>query len=256
MDFRGAEAATRTKDARRDAGPRSGTPTLLACAVAGFVLVVAVGLQAPARSVGLRWKWTLRSRRLPPISIEPFDRGVIEIAGSGGLDPWRFSPLAWILAALVAFGILIWITRGIRRNPRSSPAINLTGMGPDGGVPREANAQIVHSGLAAALQTLTLERDPGNAVVRAWQGLQDAAADAGLNRRPAETTSEFTARILYRSRNSAEPIDMLLSLYQRVRFGNHHPDAGEIASARDSLSALVKLWQTDLPDRHPTKGLR
>jgi hypothetical protein len=226
-------------------------PTLFTCAVAGLVLVVAVGLQAPALSVGLRWKWTPRSSSLPPIDVEPFERGAIELAGSGERNPWPFSALAWILAALVALGILVWVMRRILRNTRSSPAITLTGMGADG-VPREPDAQTVHSGLAAALQTLTSERDPGNAVVRAWQDLQDAAAAAGLDRRPAETTSEFTARILYRSRNSAEPIDLLQSLYQRVRFGDHSPDAGEIASARDSLRALVEIWQADLPDRHPT----
>ena len=231
-------------------------PTLFACAVAGLVLVVAVGLQAPALSVGLRWKWTPRSSSLPPIAIEPFDGGVTELAGFGGSDLGWFSALVWILAALAALGILIWVMRRILRNIRPSPVITLTGLGADASVPRESDARIVHSGLAAALQILTSERDPGDAVVRAWQGLQDAAAAAGLNRRPAETTSEFTARILYRSRNSAEPIDMLQSLYQRVRFGDHHPDAGEIASARDSLSALVELWQTDLPDRHPTKAPR
>jgi hypothetical protein len=231
-------------------------PTLFACAVGGFVLVVAVGLQAPALSVGLRWKWTMRSSSLPPIDIEPFDGGVAELAGVGERDLWWSSTLAWILGALVASGILIWVMRWIRRHTRPSPAITLTGMGADGGVPREPDAQIVHSGLAAALQTLTSGRDPGNAVVQAWQGLQDAAAAAGLNRRSAETTSEFTARILYRSRNSAAPIDVLQSLYQRVRFGDHSPDAGEIASARDSLSALIELWQTDLPDRRPTERPR
>jgi hypothetical protein len=169
------------------------------------------------------------------------------------LDLGWLSALARILAALAALGILIWIVWVLLRNTRASAAITLTGLGADASVPRESDARIVHSGLAAALQILTSERKPGDAVVRAWQGLQDAAAAAGLNRRPAETTSEFTARILYRSRNSAEPIEMLQSLYQRVRFGDHHPDAGEIASARDALYALVELWRIDLPDRHPTQ---
>jgi hypothetical protein len=92
--------------------------------------------------------------------------------------------------------------------------------------------------------------------VRAWQGLEDAAAAAGVTRRPAETTSEFTARILYRSRDSAEPIDVLLALYQRVRFGGHSPDASEIVAARDSLAALVDLWRTDLPERRPATVAR
>jgi hypothetical protein len=243
----------RTQDAPHDTRFWAGRPTLLACILACLLIVIAVGFQAPAISSGLRWKWTLRSSNLPPIEIEPLERGVTEFAGSTGGDSGM---LARILAALIAVGILIWVARVIRRHARPSPAISLVAMGAEGGVPREADAKTVHTGLAAALRILESERDRGNAVVRAWQGLEEAAAAAGLDRRPAETTSEFTARILYRSRNSAVPIESLQSLYQRVRFGDHDPDTDEIASARDSLSALIGLWQTDLPSRKPPRRSR
>ena len=230
-------------------------PTFVACSVAGVVLVVAVGLQAPARSVGLRWK--LPSSESPPLrAIEIDAPSPRKLPGFPEPELGMLARLGWIVAALLAFGLIVWALRWIVRVTRPPPPITLAAAGADSGVGSEPHAKVVRSGLAAALEIFTSERDPGNAVVRAWQGLEDAAAGAGLHRRPAETTSEFTARILYRSRNSAEPIDVLLSLYQRVRFGDHSPDAGEIAAARRSLAALVELWRTDLPERRPTRALR
>ncbi len=229
-----------------------GMPTLVTCAAAGFALVVAVGLQAPAASVGLRWTPSPRSRTLPPFPID-LDGPGFEFEGSGiGWPPW----VVWVLAALVAMAILYGVVRWLRHLMRRAPAISVVRTGADVGAPSEADARIVRSGLAAALLILDSERSSTDAVVLAWQGLQDAAAAAGLDRRPAETASEFTARILYRSRGSAEPIAVLLSLYQRVRFGHHAPNATEIAAARHSLATLVELWQADLPERRPKKAVR
>jgi hypothetical protein len=230
-------------------------PALVTCAVAGLSLVVAVGLQAPAVSVGLRWKPPPAARRaLAPIELPK--PGPRELPALAEPDLGWLSRLGWILAALVALALLVWLVRWVLRVTRPPAAITVAGVGADSRAPGEPDAQVLQSGLAAALQILISARDPGNGVVRAWQGLQDAAAAAGLERRPAETASEFTARILYRSRNSAEPIDRLLSLYQRVRFGDHSPGPGEIASAHDSLAVLVELWRTDLPERRPTRAVR
>lgn len=226
-------------------------PTLLTCAVASLALVISVGLQAPAVSVGLRWHPAPRFRPRP-IDIEPFTLdGALPDARS--IDFWP-SWATWALAAAVAVALLISVFRWILRVTRRPPRMNIARLGADSGALTAANAEILQSGLAAAIQILssdTANRDLGNAVVQAWQGLQDAAAAAGLHRRPAETASEFTARILYRSRRSAEPIAVLLSLYQRVRFGEHAPQADEIAAARRSLETLVNLWQADFPRRRP-----
>jgi len=231
---------------------RLGMPTLVVGGAAGLALVVAVGLQAPAAPVGLRWRPLPRSRTLTPFRLD-LDGPGFEFGGSGiGWPPW----VVWTLAALAAMAILYGVVHWLRHLMRRAPAINVARTGTDVGSPSEADAKIVRTGLAAALQILNSERSSSDAVILAWQGLQDAAAAAGLDRRPAETASEFTARILYRSRGSAEPIAVLLSLYQRVRFGHHAPDATEIAAARHSLATLVELWQADLPERRPKKAVR
>lgn len=238
--------------------PRLQFPTLAICAAAGLALVVAVGLQAPAASVGLRWQSTQQPRELldfPPLSFG----WSLPLAGEKQANGWP-AWLTWTLAALVALAILLAFARVIRHLirylMRRAPLVNVVGTSADSGAPSEADAKIVMSGLASALQILNSERNSSDAVVQAWQGLEDAAAAAGLKRRPAETASEFTVRILYRSRGSTEPITVLLSLYQRVRFGHHAPSTDEIAAARSALATLIDLWQADFPERRTARAAR
>jgi len=246
--------AASTEDAPQQTRPWLAMPTLVACIAACLALVMAVGLQAPAVSVGLRWTPGPRSRTMELIPIEPLES--LEFARDGQPDNNWFYWVTWALAALVALAILVLVVRWILRLTRRAPARNVARTGADSSRPGEVDAQILQSGLVAAINILTSERDPGNAVVQAWQSLQDAAASAGLNRRPAETASEFTARILYRSRGSAAPIAVLLSLYHRVRFGEHSPNADDLVAAQDSLALLVDLWRADFPERRPTKAAR
>jgi hypothetical protein len=238
--------------------PRLAFPSLAICAAAGLALVIAVGLQAPAASVGLRWQPTQESPELiefPPLSFG----GSLPFAGEQQANGWP-AWLTWALAAVVALAILFAIARAIRllirHLVRRAPLVNVVGTSADSGAPSEADAKIVLSGLASALQILNSGRSSSDAVVQAWQGLEDAAAAAGLKRRAAETASEFTVRILFRSRRSAEPIAVLLSLYQRVRFGHHSPTEAEIAAARSSLATLLDLWQADFPERRTARAAR
>lgn len=229
-------------------------PTLVACAVACMALVLVVGLQAPAVSTGLRWTPGPRSTwSLPQFELD----GGFELVWGQTDDSWP-TWMVLALAVLAIAAILFALARLIRRLARRTPTMHVARTGADTGLPSEADARILQSGLVAAIDVLTAEgeRDPGNAVVRAWQGLQDAAATAGLTRRPAETASEFTARILYRSHRSAAPIAVMLALYHRVRFGEHTPTADDIAAAQKSLGVLAELWRADFPERRPPKVAR
>ncbi len=97
---------------------RLSIPTLVTCAAAGLALVVAVGLQAPAVSVGLRWQPSTFSFRPPPFRLEFSD---IEFTtGTRADSSW----LGWALAALIALAILYGVVQWIRhlRRPRRAPA--------------------------------------------------------------------------------------------------------------------------------------
>ena len=221
-------------------------PTFAACTAACIALLTVVALQAPAVSTGLRCEPDPRGRAL---ELPPIDLGVMPPrAFVSGDDRWPIWA-RWALMALITLAVLHGMRRLLQHLIRRAPATTVARTAAAAGAPVEANARILHSGLAAAIALLDSDRPPGNAVVQAWQSLEDAASAAGLSRRPAETSSEFTARILYRSHRSAAPIAVLLSLYQRVRFGEHEPTPADTAAARDALTLLVSLWQNDMPER-------
>lgn len=225
-----------------------------ACVALGIILVITVGLQQPASSVGLRWVPGPPKRTLRMIELEP-----LEMNGAMGTLRRDNSWLQWValgIALLVLFGLLWFALRWLMQRRQARVARTAMKFGADTDVVIEADAQVLETGLAAAIAILTTTRDPGNAVIAAWQALEDAAALARLSRRPSETTTEFTARILYRSRRSAAPISELLTLSQRVRFGEHRPTAHDVNTASEALTVLVDLWRTDLPERRQTKGAR
>lgn len=230
------------------------TPRLAICMVACLALVTVVGLQTPAHSVGLRWVPGPRSRTLELIPLDL--GGGIELSFGGTGDGEWPAWLTRLLVVLAAGALLVGLARWLRHRLRRQPLVHVVRTGVDRSPASDADARVLQSGLIAAIDILRDVRDPGNAVVRAWQELQDAAAVAGVTRHPAETASEFTARILYRSRGSTEPIAVLLALYHRVRFGEHTPSSQEISAAQRALVTLVDLWRTDLPERRPVRATR
>jgi hypothetical protein len=218
-------------------------------------LEVTVGLQTPAVSSGLRWT---QEREVRSLTLIPFDFGDFVLAprlrsGDSGWAQW----VGWAAAIAALLGLLGVLARVLLQLARRRRSPTTVPLGSDAApLVAHADARVLTSGLVAALETLATERNPSDAVVRAWQGLEDAAAAAGLARRPSETASEFTARILYRSQRSAEPIATLLALYHRVRFGEHVPSAQDITDAQASLTVLTELWRADLPERRLPRGPR
>ncbi|WP_256795455.1 DUF4129 domain-containing protein [Terrabacter sp. Ter38] len=84
--------------------------------------------------------------------------------------------------------------------------------------------------------------EPRNAIVAAWLGLETSAAATGLPRLPAETSTEYTERVI-----GVWPVDSarlgdLAALYREARFSVH--DLGE--RHRDRAIADLRVLIADL----------
>jgi hypothetical protein len=106
----------------------------------------------------------------------------------------------------------------------------------------DADTPALRSGVEVALQMLDEQREPADAIVRAWLGLQETAEESGIVRRPSETATEFTSRILGRAVVDDRAVRTLLRLYLRTRFGDHPVTSDDVAAARVALHELVRTW--------------
>ncbi len=66
---------------------------------------------------------------------------------------------------------------------------------------------------------LTAGTDTSDAVIRCWLDLERLCAEAGVGRRPTQTTSDFAGAVSARLDLPAQPLATLNRLYQRARFG-------------------------------------
>ena len=143
------------------------------------------------------------------------------------------------MAALL-IRLLVSAIRGRRRRRIGAEGLHAEGAGTG---PEVADAPAVLRGIAAALVALDEHREPSDAVVQAWLGLQQAAEDAGFARSAAETPTEFTGRVLSRTGADRVALRRLLRLYLRARFGDGAITAVDATDAGDALRALEASWQ-------------
>jgi hypothetical protein len=214
--------------------------------------VLAAGLGGTIHFTGARWfphwliNWRLSSPtnlRHPRPTVSTTSTPSRGIGGAGGVG----AALPWVLAAVVAVVVAglawrWWSRRRARPTPSSVPAVRA---GVPSRVPErevELDRPAMRTALEQALQALDEERDPTDAIVRAWLGLQGMAETSGLSRQPAETPTEFTTRIMRRASADDEAVRTLLRLYLRTRFGDYHATPVDVAVARAALQQLALTW--------------
>lgn len=106
-----------------------------------------------------------------------------------------------------------------------------------------AEEAVIRRGIAEALRVIDDAREPGDGIVRAWVGLEETAADAGMARRAAESPGELVVRIVGRRAAIADDVSRLLRLYEGVRFGGGHADEARRAEAARRLARIEEGWR-------------
>jgi hypothetical protein len=233
-------------------GARTGRSRTLPIAVLLVLLVIlAAGIGGTSDFTGARWLPNLHGSSAPPriaIPIGPTTR-----IGSGRHRPQHSSATVhgWIVViaiVLVAIGLLalLWRWWRGRRLPsapeRSGASVQQQTQQVVPAEPEPEPEQLL-TGIELALEVLDEEREPADAIVRAWLGLQETAEESGIVRRAAETPTEFTSRILSGAFADDRALRTLLRLYLRTRFGDHAVTAADVAEVREALRQLVSSWQ-------------
>lgn len=105
-------------------------------------------------------------------------------------------------------------------------------------LPDAERAARLAAGVDAGLSELDSNADPRNAVIDCWVRLEDAAAHAGVTRRPEETATDLAVRVLAGARVGHDPLDRLLALYHEARYSPHPITAADVSAARSVLGEV------------------
>ncbi|UNK72160.1 DUF4129 domain-containing protein [Microbacterium sp. H1-D42] len=155
--------------------------------------------------------------------------------------------LLFVLAVVITAIVLIiraillyWHERPLRRRDAENADVD----GQAGVVAEPApDEPTVRRGIEAARAAIAAHPDPTDAIIAAWIGLEQTAADSGVGRGASETPAEFTLRILLRRPGIDGSARALLRLYEGVRFGGHTADETMRAHAARALAEIEEGWR-------------
>jgi hypothetical protein len=151
---------------------------------------------------------------------------------------------AMAFAAVVA-AVLLWrhrptFQRRRRRRERDRPLDVLADV-----------ATTISDGAGA--QRAALGRgSPRNAIVECWLLLEAAVIDAGVERRPADTSAELTERVLADHDVDAAAIAGLAALYREARFSDHEMSESSRRAAIDALDRVHDSLRRGATPTHET----
>lgn len=163
--------------------------------------------------------------------------------GTGGSIPHWITLVILIILTIIAVGLatafvvrLVQVVRQTEWRDRNKR-------------PDKPDAELSPADLAKKLEEavdevlIRIERGETNeAIIACWMRLEDVAAAAGTERRPAETSAELTRRVLAEHQVTGQTLGHLSELYREARFSAHTlPD-----SARDEARAALEQIRTEL----------
>lgn len=151
--------------------------------------------------------------------------------------------LAGLITALLLVGRHLWRERWRRPEREAVQAFTVLPEAEvvSGALARDADGQL------AAMAAGT----PRNGIVDCWRRLEMAIADAGVPRHRAETSAEFTVRVLHRLDVDPRAIGELAGLYREARFSEHRLEETHREAALAALQRLhADLGMADAGRRH------
>jgi hypothetical protein len=232
--------------------------TLLWSAALGVVVVVAAGISGTVRFAGPRWvphlNVTTNKRKVTYVK-PPSAKGIPRVPPRHGGTSFPLGQvLLWTVVAVMVIAVATllwrWWTHHPRRESTSQDFVQGTTVTENliAGEPElELDTPNLRTGIELALQVLDEQREPADAIVRAWLGLQETAEESGIVRRPDETPTEFTSRILSRAVVDGQAVRTLLSLYLRARFADRPVTSDDVTAARTALQELSRSWPAPDP---------
>ncbi len=155
----------------------------------------------------------VRPDRVEPAESAPPPPPLMD-TGDGDCSLCSVLVYATVVPTLVAG---LWLATGERRRRK---AISVGGLDDD---PLEVAGKVARSIAAdAARQRETLATgSPRNAIVGCWHRLEERAGAVGVRRRPWETSTEFTTRVLEQLHADPHATETLAELYRDARHSRH-----------------------------------
>ncbi len=126
-------------------------------------------------------------------------------------------------------------------------------------VPKVADAEELHRRLQERVRAAVDEgladldvadRDPRRAVIACWVRLEAAAAAAGTEREPGDTSTELVERLLAEHAVTASVLAGFAAVYREARFATHVVDE----TMREQARAALRQVRDELPYRRSTSA--
>ncbi|MEW1955195.1 DUF4129 domain-containing protein [Terrabacter sp. NPDC080008] len=208
---------------------------------AGAIVMAALVVAASTQPVPLMTRPVPPDTRLPLPTFTSLPPSSSTPTATASGEPTVFdpSPLLVVLVQVILvvtvlillLGLALLVRSLLRRRPRLERREE-----PDFAIP------LVPSELleAARDRLRDLETgEPRNAIVAAWLGLESSAAATGLPRLPAETSSEYTHRVIRVWPVDSERLEDLAALFREARFSVHELGESHRRRALDDLGVLI-----------------
>ena len=206
----------------------------LAFVVGSFVVLALAASSPPVRVWTESEPPTDTAAPSRPAARETRDISLPEPPGGGAEYGEGLVGVAIVLGALAVAGIVYTIVMTKRRWRPRSPWARATAR-----VEPPPSIAPVDVELDVDAQLAAIEAgSPRNAIVACWLQMEEDVANAGLPRRPAETSTEYTTRVLGASAIDPAPVQALSALYREARFSRHELDDEHRRRAATSLRAI------------------